>query len=108
MRANGAITVRTMVADGEVAGHIAVFGAAPDREVTYVLGRSYWGQGIATAALGEMIRLEQSRPLHADAAADNLGSIRVLQKCGFVVTGTSREFARARGQEIGLVHLILS
>lgn len=108
VRANAAITVRTVLADGEVAGYIAVFGSAPEREVTYVIGRPYWGRGIATAALTEMIRLEQSRPLQADAAADNQGSIRVLQKCGFTVTGTGRDFARARGQEIEVVRLILN
>ena len=91
-----------------VAGHAAVFGPPPEREVTYVVGRAHWGQGIATAALAELIKLEPARPLHADAAADNAGSIRVLEKCGFIVTGKSRCFARARGEEIDLVHLTLS
>ena len=108
VRANGAITVRTVLADGEVAGYIAVFGAAPDREVTYVIGRPYWGRGIATAALAEMVRVERSRPLHAVVATDNVGSARVLQKCGFAVTHASRGFARARGHEIELTHLSLS
>jgi len=40
------------------------------------------------------------RPLHARAAKDNVASIRVLQKCGFVVTGSDRSFATARGMEI--------
>ncbi|WP_437100251.1 hypothetical protein [Streptomyces sp. enrichment culture] len=35
------------------------------------------------------------------------GSLRVLEKCGFIVTGRSRCFARARDEEIDLVHLIL-
>lgn len=42
------------------------------------------------------------------AAADNAGSIRALEKCGFVLTGQSRCFARARDQDIDLVHLTLS
>ena len=108
VRANAAITVRTTLSGGDVAGYVAAFGAAPDREVTYVIGRPRWGRGIATAALRQMIQVEQTRPLHADAAADNLGWIRVLQKCGFSVTHTSREFARARDHEIELVHLVLS
>jgi RimJ/RimL family protein N-acetyltransferase len=68
---------------------------------------THWGRGIATAALSELIKLERARPLHA-AAADNAGSIRVLEKCGFVVAGRSRCFVRARGGEIDLVHLTLS
>ncbi|QFR03133.1 GNAT family N-acetyltransferase [Streptomyces phaeolivaceus] len=94
--------------NGLVVGHGAIFGPRSEREVTYVVGRPHWGQGIASQALAQLIKLERTRPLHADAAADNAGSIRVLEKCGFMVTGLSRCFARARGQEIDLVHLTLS
>jgi RimJ/RimL family protein N-acetyltransferase len=47
------------------------------------------------------------RPLHARAAADNIASVRVLEKCGFVVTGHDRGFANARGTEIDEVLLTL-
>ncbi|MFE4823822.1 GNAT family N-acetyltransferase [Streptomyces sp. NPDC056704] len=107
VRSDPAVIVRTVVADGVVAGHAAVFGSSSEREVTYVVGRTHWGRGIASRALAELIKLEDTRPLHADAAADNAGSIRVLEKCGFVTTGRSRCFARARGHEIDLVHLTL-
>jgi len=107
VRADPAVIARTVLADGVVAGHAAVFGPPSEREVTYVVARSFWGQGVATAALAQLIDLEPARPLHADAAADNAGSIRVLEKCGFAVTGRSRSFARARGEEIELVHLTL-
>lgn len=108
VRSDPSVILRTVLADGAVAGHAAVFGPPSEREVTYVIGRAHWGRGIATAALAELIGLEPTRPLHADAAADNTGSLRVLQKCGFAVTGTSRCFARARDEEIDLVHLKLS
>ncbi|MGY3201486.1 GNAT family N-acetyltransferase [Streptomyces sp. TE5632] len=36
----------------------------------------------------------------ARAAADNTGSVRVLEKCGFEVVGEDRGFANARGAEI--------
>ncbi|MFD9283214.1 GNAT family N-acetyltransferase [Streptomyces mirabilis] len=107
VRSDASVLLRTVLADGVVAGHAAVFGPPSEREVTYVVGRAHWGQGIATAALAELIKLEPARPLYADAAADNSGSIRVLEKCGFVVTGNSRCFARARGEEIDLMHLTL-
>lgn len=108
VRSDPAVIVRTVLADGVVAGHAAAFGPPSEREVTYVVGRRFWGQGVATAALAQLIELERTRPLHADAAADNAGSIRVLEKCGFAVTGRHRGFARARGEEIDLVHLTLS
>ncbi|GGR35937.1 N-acetyltransferase [Streptomyces griseomycini] len=107
VRSNPSVILRTVLADGVVAGHAAVFGPPQEREVTYVIGRAHWGRGIATAALAELIGLESVRPLHADAAADNAGSIRVPEKCGFVVTGKSRCYAQARDEEIDLVHLTL-
>ncbi len=39
------------------------------------------------------------RPLFARAATDNLGSLRVLQKCGFEVVGRNKEFAHGRGAD---------
>ena len=48
------------------------------------------------------------RPLYARAAADNIASIRVLEKCGFVLIGRDRGFANARGAEIEEVVLELS
>ncbi|WP_405828271.1 MULTISPECIES: GNAT family N-acetyltransferase [unclassified Streptomyces] len=102
------VTLRTVLADGAVVGHAAVYGPPGEREVTYVIGREHWGRGIATRALAELIRLEDTRPLHAGAVADNAGSIRVLEKCGFTVTGREREFARARGAEVDVVLLTLS
>ena len=43
---------------------------------------------------------KEKRPLYARAAADNAGSLRVLQKCGFRVTARAQGFANARGEEI--------
>ncbi|MFG2874428.1 GNAT family N-acetyltransferase [Streptomyces sp. NPDC048337] len=108
VRNDPAVTLRTVLADGVVVGHAAVFGPPEEREVTYVIGPEHWGRGIATRALAELIRLEGTRPLHAGAAADNAGSVRVLEKCGFSVTGRTREFARARGEEVEIVLLTLS
>jgi len=90
-----------------VAGHAAVFGPPAEREVTYWVDRGYWGRGVATAALAALLGLERTRPLRAHAAADNAGSIRVLQKCGFAITGRGRILAQARGEEINEVTLTL-
>jgi RimJ/RimL family protein N-acetyltransferase len=54
-----------------------------------------------------MLELVPDRPLRGRAAADNGASIRVLEKCGFVVTGHERGFANARGEEIDEVVLTL-
>lgn len=109
-RQNPAAIMRTVVdrdSGGEVVGHIAVFGPPEEREVTYWIGRDYWGQGVATAALQEMLDVVPERPLHARAVADNAGSLQVLKKCGFVVTGSDRGFANGRGAEVDELLLTL-
>ncbi|MBT2407137.1 MULTISPECIES: GNAT family N-acetyltransferase [unclassified Streptomyces] len=107
VRNDPAVTLRTVLADDVVVGHAAVYGPPDEREVTYVIGPAHWGRGLATQALTELLRLEATRPLYAAAVADNAGSIRVLEKCGFTVTGRTREFARARDEEVDLVLLSL-
>ncbi|MCP3821321.1 GNAT family N-acetyltransferase [Streptomyces sp. A3M-1-3] len=113
VRGNPEVTVRTVVgagpqSDGEIiVGHAAVFGPPEEREVTYWIGREHWGHGVATGALRALLALVPDRPLHARAAADNTGSIRVLEKAGFVVTGHDKGFANARGEEIDEVVLTL-
>jgi RimJ/RimL family protein N-acetyltransferase len=94
------ITNRTIVADGRIAGHIAFFPQEGNLEVTFWLGREFWGRGLATEALNRMLQLVADRPILARAAADNVGSIRVLQKCGFQIVGKNRDFANGRGEEI--------
>lgn len=99
--------VRTVLADGDVVGSTAVYGEPGEREVTYWIDRAYWGRGLATAALGELLVEVPERPLYARAAADNAGSLRVLEKCGFRVTAAARGFAHARGEEIDEAVLVL-
>lgn len=109
VRQDPTVLVRTVEGEaGEVVGHIAAFGATDEREVTYWIGREYWGRGTATAALRELLTLVPERPLYARAAADNEGSIQVLRRCGFVVTRQERGFANARGEEIDEVVLTLA
>jgi RimJ/RimL family protein N-acetyltransferase len=98
---------RTIVFEGEVAGHIASFPMDGNREITYGIARHLWGRGLATEALRAFLAFDTERPLRARAAKDNVGSLRVLAKCGFEVTGGDIGFANARGQEIEEVVLRL-
>jgi RimJ/RimL family protein N-acetyltransferase len=100
LRADESLITRAIVVDGEVVGTIGSWGDPDGREVTYWIGRSYWGKGIATAALAVFLTVEQTRPLHAHIASDNVASRRVLEKCGFRVIGADRGFAEARSREI--------
>jgi RimJ/RimL family protein N-acetyltransferase len=100
LRADDTVLNRAILVDGDVVGTIGSWGDPGEREITYWIGRAYWGRGIATAALRTFLTVERSRPLHARIAHDNVGSRRVLEKCGFRVVATDRGFAEARSGEI--------
>src|SRR5262245_2129280 len=102
-------TNRTILFGGQVAGSIGAFVApwSGKLEVSYWIGKEFWGKGIATQALAVFLRAVQARPLYARAARDNIASLRVLDKCGFTITGYERGFANARGEEVEEVVLEL-
>ena len=93
------ITQRTIVAEGQVAGHISCYPHGENIEVTFWLGREFWGRGLASQALNRMLHLVVDRPIFARAATDNIGSIRVLEKCGFKIIGKNKDFANGRGED---------
>lgn len=100
IRGDEAVVLRTIIADGDVAGHVASFERFQQREVTYWLGRPFWGRGIASAALRIFLEIDRHRPLHARVVADNGASIRVLEKCGFEMIDRESHYANARGREM--------
>lgn len=92
--------VRTVVHDGNVVGHLISFPRLGRREVGGWFARASWGRGIATSALRSFLVLDRTRPLHARAAADNLGALRVLGRCGFrlqAIAGLLGAVRRAEG-----------
>lgn len=91
--ADPAVMARTIVRDGEVVGNVVSFPSAGHREVGYWVGKSYWRQGLASAALSEFLELETTRPLRALVAEHNAGSTRVLLKCGFRRIGVEQNFS---------------
>jgi RimJ/RimL family protein N-acetyltransferase len=109
VRTDPEVTNRVITRDGEVVGSIGSFVMEGDIEITYWIDRSFWGRGIATEALALFLRtVETRRPLHARAASDNTGSLRVLRKVGFNPTGTDVGYANARQSEIEETILALS
>jgi RimJ/RimL family protein N-acetyltransferase len=91
---------------GEAVGGIGfTLGSDVERhsaEVGYWLGEGFWGRGIATAALHEATRWAIATfnlfRVFAVPFSDNLGSIRVLEKAGFVREGVMRCAAVKDGQ----------
>ncbi|MEX2556705.1 MAG: GNAT family N-acetyltransferase [Actinomycetota bacterium] len=107
IRIDDTVTAMTIVLDGRVAGNIGSFALGGKPHVTYWIGREHWGKGLATKALSMFLGIITARPLHASAAGDNIASIRVLERCGFAITGSEKAFANARGEEIEEVMLTL-
>lgn len=100
--ADETVILKTIIVNGQVAGSVSSYEEEAGKpEVTYWLGKEYWGKGIATWALTEFLaHYNKTRPIYARVAKDNLGSYRVLEKCGFIVISQSKGFANARGLEI--------
>ena len=93
-------TNKTILFAGQVVGHIARFERFGKPEVTYWLGKEYWGKGLATKALTEFLGQVKERPVYARVAKDNTASLRVLEKCGFEIAGEDKGFSNARGREV--------
>jgi RimJ/RimL family protein N-acetyltransferase len=98
--ADPTLTARSILYGDQLIGHIESFDQFGKPSVGYWLDRDFWGKGLATAALKAFLQLVTTRPLYARVAKDNIGSIRVLQKNGFVIAGEDKGFAHARGKQI--------
>jgi RimJ/RimL family protein N-acetyltransferase len=98
--ADASIQIKTILFNGSVAGNIVCFDQLGEREVGYWLGKEYWGKGIATQALAEFLNSIVTRPLYAHVAKHNIASRRVLEKCGFAVSGEDSFFSQALGKNI--------
>ena len=100
IRANPTVDQFAVTVDDVVVGTVASFVMEGDTEVTYWVDRAHWGQGIATAALAGLVERVRTRPLHARAASDNIGSLTVLRRAGFREIGTDIAYAEARQSAI--------
>lgn len=95
--------LRTIVCEGEVAGHIVGFQQSGRSLVGYWLGKDHWGKGVATRALSLFLAIVKQRPLYAFVAEHNRASLRVLEKCGFVHSSETFGASADGVQEVLLV-----
>jgi RimJ/RimL family protein N-acetyltransferase len=86
-----------------------------DREapsIGYWLGKTYWSQGYMTEALRAMIAhvfaLTRADAIYCGAFADNIASLRVQEKVGFVHAGDTTLFSRPTGHELAHVNTVLT
>ena len=83
--------LKTIVYEDQVVGNIVSFLMEGHREVGYWIGKEFWGRGIATRALELFLEQVRQRPMYAYVAKHNIGSYRVLEKCGFLRAGEHEE-----------------
>ncbi|MEQ1905606.1 MAG: GNAT family protein [Pirellulaceae bacterium] len=101
---DASVLTRAICYRGKVAGYIGTFEMHGNREIGYWIGKEYWGMGIATQALTVFLQTEKRRPLFAGVAKRNRATIRVLQKCGFIIESEEDEFAVFAGENVeGLI-----
>ena len=71
-------------------------------EIGYVLNRNYWGLGIATEAINELIKLGfetiQLNRIQGRCDIDNIGSEKVMLKVGMCYEGTLRKNEFIKGE----------
>lgn len=84
----------------KLVGSVIHFEMMGEVNVSYWIDRNYWDKGIASNSLRIFLNITKKRPLFGRTVFDNIGSQKVLEKCGFVKIGTELGFANARKMEV--------
>jgi RimJ/RimL family protein N-acetyltransferase len=85
---------------------IGICGAFPSRgwELSYSMGKPYWGQGYATEAVSRLVAFafeeKGAERLNSEWFFDNPASGRVLEKLGFTKIGETMSNCLARGHKV--------
>lgn len=81
-------------------------------ELGYRIGAEQSGRGLASAglklALAWMKLNSDARVIEANAALNNIASVRVLEKCGFEPCGIVKEVRILNGSKVDLLSFILT
>lgn len=93
-------TVLAIEDDGEFVGTMGSYTMEGEREVTYWIAPSRWGEGLASRALGAFLEIETTRPLYGRVAEHNAASAKVLARAGFVEVGSDSGFAPGVGADV--------
>jgi len=87
-------------------GFVGVIGLNHDGQLGYMLDPSAWGKGYATEALTAYLSIlfncmPELETVEAETYEDNVGSRRVLEKCGFIATTSEAQWDRTEGEPDG-------
>lgn len=101
--------------DDKMIGSVGVSGINHNHnriEASYDLAKEYWGQGVMTKALKAVLKYAfdefKFNRIEAFAMPDNVGSFRVLEKCGFAFEGNLRQHRYHNGcyVDIGIYSIL--
>ena len=83
---DGTITKKTVLFEGHVVDHVASFERFGKPEVTYWIGKEYWGKGVATKARAISGRLVSESELGSSKSAGARKTIRFneIQEIGVI------------------------
>lgn len=102
-------TIFAIATPEELIGNIGVYPQNDvyrlSAELGYWLAEEHWGRGIATGAVRAICDFAFSRSdlvrIHACVFENNVGSCRVLEKCGFTLEGVHRKAVLKAGRITG-------
>ncbi|SFS88776.1 GNAT family N-acetyltransferase [Marininema halotolerans] len=97
---DASIIKKAILYEEELVGHLTQFNQLGHPSISYWIGEAFWGRGIATTALTKFLHQVDKRPLYARVAKDNIASICVLEKCGFVIVDEDEGFSYSRNQDV--------
>ncbi len=100
LMASETVNIQSILLQGEIIGSVMAYEMDKVTHISYWIGKDYWGKGIATKATSLFLSSFPKRPIYGHAAADNIGSRKVLERCGFTFERTLRSYANARGKLI--------
>lgn len=98
--------------DGELIGNISLVQVDENSErgtLGYCMAKKQWGKGVMTEALREVLRFCFEEVgfyrIEGAHAVPNIGSSRVMEKCGLLYEGTLREHFRllSSGERVDIV-----
>src|SRR3989442_10575062 len=79
-------SLNTILADDTVAGNVVYWEAAGEPNIGYWLGKTHWGEGVASAALAQFLSKIEGRAGFAPVGKHKFPFIRVFQKSGFQIS----------------------
>lgn len=97
---DGKVNIRSIMLDDKVIGSVSTWWLMDELQISYGIGKEYWNKGITTHALQQFLSVIPDRPLFGRVAYDNIGSAKILEKCGFKKIKEEMFYAHARKKEI--------